>query len=138
MSRYLNFTLVLLICCTCFARDPPTVNIPNQGTIQGREVSKSRIQKIHGYYAIPYAMAPVRNNRFAPPVTEPMPAWDGVRNATEYAPSCLQAEADFKKSEIPFFHVLWNKTFEDMSEDCLYLNVFVPIGKKRQQLTHIW
>lgn len=110
MSRYLNFIFILLICCTCFARDPPTVNIPNQGTILGKEVSQLRIKKIIGYYGIPYAQPPVRDLRFAPPIIDPLPTWEGVRNATEYAPSCLQAEADLKNRKYHFFAYCPTKT----------------------------
>lgn len=117
--------------CTCYAaKDPPTVNIPNQGTIVGREVSKLRIQRITGYYGIPYAQPPIANLRFAPPVTDPLPFWEGERNSTDYYPSCLQTKEDFKQSEIPFLQLLSKDLeFGQLDEDCLYLNVFVPQGE---------
>ncbi|CAG9828465.1 unnamed protein product [Diabrotica balteata] len=117
--------------CLSLAKDFKTIiDIPNQGKLRGVELSKLRIQKIIAYYGIPYAQAPVNNLRFAPPVTDPLPAWDGVKNDTEYAPSCLQTEEDYKESEKPFLQLISKLNFT-LAEDCLYLNVFIPYAKDR-------
>jgi para-nitrobenzyl esterase len=58
---------------------------------------------------IPYAEAPTGALRWRPPVSkEP---WSGVRDATEFAPPCIQLRSD---------------TETHGQEDCLYLNVFAP------------
>ncbi|XP_072402573.1 fatty acyl-CoA hydrolase precursor, medium chain [Diabrotica undecimpunctata] len=126
--------------CLSLAKDFKTIiDIPNQGKLRGVELSKLRIQKIIAYYGIPYAQAPVNNLRFAPPVTDPLPAWDGVKNDTEYAPSCLQTEEDYKESEKPFLQLISKLNFT-LAEDCLYLNVFIPYGDEPKQgfATVIW
>ncbi|CAH0562458.1 unnamed protein product [Brassicogethes aeneus] len=134
MSRFCFF-----ICIVQFCASQLQIEIPNQGTIMGREVSKRRIQKINGYFGIPYAQPPLESLRFAPPRTDPLPAWDGVRNATEYYPACLQTEIDLKQSEIPFFRLL-SDAKEEVNEDCLYLNVFTPQGTppKNGFATIVW
>lgn len=131
MTRYLNF-FCLFAFYTCFAaRDPPSVTIPEQGTIIGKEVSRNRVQKIIGYYGIPYAQPPINTLRFSPPVTDPLPAWEGTRNATEYAPSCIQTKKDLLKEASPFLQLITDEHSQlNISEDCLYLNVFTPFGKK--------
>ncbi|KAJ8926853.1 hypothetical protein NQ314_020704 [Rhamnusium bicolor] len=113
--------------CICLAREVklPAITIPGQGTIVGVEVSKSRIQKITAYYGIPYAKPPIGNLRFAPPDTEPLPE---VTNNTGYLPACLQSEEDYKDSDKPFLQLISDFKFGNFSEDCLYLNVFVPVG----------
>jgi para-nitrobenzyl esterase len=58
---------------------------------------------------IPYAAPPVGDLRWRPPA--PVTPWSGVRDATSFASPCIQ----------PGFPT---GTFG--SEDCLYLNVFVP------------
>lgn len=70
------------------AREPPTVNIPGQGTVMGMYMKMFRIQRIVAYLGIPYAQPPVNEKRFMPPLVDDLEEWDGVRNATTYAPEC--------------------------------------------------
>ena len=58
---------------------------------------------------IPYAAPPVGARRWRPPA--PAVPWSGVRDATAFAPPCIQL--DFVGGTLG-------------SEDCLYLNVFAP------------
>lgn len=74
------------------------------------------------YRSVPYAKPPVGNLRWKAP--QPLDTWDGVYQATVYANKCMQ---ETKESE-PY-----NKDFNagpqyqrTMSEDCLYLNIWVP------------
>lgn len=80
-----------------------TLNGPVRGTVE-RSMFK---MFYHAYRGIPYAMAPIHDRRFEPP--EPMNKWTDILNATAYGPVCPQA-ADLG--------------YENMSEDCLTLNVF--------------
>lgn len=128
--------LFLWLFSLCFAaKEPPQVTVPNQGILMGKEVQQIRTQKIITYLGIPYAQPPVESLRFAPPVTDPLPAWDGVRNASDYAPACLQTKEGYKERDLPFLHLLSDLTFET-SEDCLYLNVFVPYGEYKHESNH--
>jgi para-nitrobenzyl esterase len=61
------------------------------------------------YKGIPYAAAPVGALRWRPPA--PAPAWKGVRKADRFGHSCPQP---------PEF----GPAVEDMSEDCLTLNIW--------------
>ena len=63
------------------------------------------------FLGIPYAAPPTGNLRWRPP--QPPSDWQGVRDATQFAPSCPQVPTLFAPSG----------TF---SEDCLYLNVYTP------------
>ncbi|XP_057653757.1 acylcarnitine hydrolase [Diorhabda carinulata] len=134
------FFIYITVICYSLAKDFKTpIDIPNQGKILGVELSKLRIQKIIAYYGIPYALPPVNNLRFAPPVIEPLPSWNGIKNDTDYPPSCLQTEEDYKESEKPFLQLISKLNFT-LAEDCLYLNVFVPYGDEPKQgyATIIW
>lgn len=120
----------MFIFCTCLAaRDPPKVTLPDQGIIVGKEVSRSRVQKIIGYYGIPYAQPPVDQLRFSPPLYNNLTTWDDVRNATKYKPACLQDKRDIRDEALPFLGLISNDDDFEKDEDCLYLNVFVPYGK---------
>ncbi|MCU1716378.1 carboxylesterase/lipase family protein [Pseudomonas sp. 5P_3.1_Bac2] len=60
---------------------------------------------------VPYGAAPVGNMRLRPPAD--VKPWAGVRDATTFASACLEAKTEYSKAQAG-------------SEDCLYLNVYVP------------
>ena len=69
------------------------------------------------FLGIPYAAPPVGELRWRPPKT-PEP-WTEPLKAVAFGPVCAQTSACFPG----FGH-------ESSTEDCLYLNVFVPAGHK--------
>jgi para-nitrobenzyl esterase len=86
-----------------------------QGTLEGQ-----RRDGIDRYLGIPYAAAPVGDRRWTAP--QPAPAWTGVRHADRFAANCQQAPA-------PAGFRAWTAEYlikGDISEDCLYLNVWAP------------
>jgi carboxylesterase type B len=110
-------------------KEPPIVNIPDQGPVSGKEVPVSRAQKATVYLGIPFAQPPV-NPRLQPPIESPLPSWTEVRNATTFAPACLQDREALKEHEFILSQFLSDQIDAlEFSEDCLYLNVFVPDGK---------
>jgi para-nitrobenzyl esterase len=86
------------------------------------------------YKGIPFAAPPVGNLRWAAP--QPIVAWPGVLKADKFSASCIQ-------QIVPAFGP-WTYEFmthNDISEDCLYLNVFVPAKSaagKRPVFVHIY
>jgi len=72
------------------------------------------------FLGIPYAAAPVGALRWRPP--QPTSRWKGVRDATKFAPHCAQPATPFGVAS--------------SSEDCLYLNVFAPAGRKHGGKSH--
>ena len=68
---------------------------------------------INEFLGIPYAAPPTGHLRWRPP--QPPAEWQGVRDATQFGPSCPQPPQN-------------NPTFPPgpISEDCLYLNVYTP------------
>src|SRR5689334_16972891 len=85
------------------------------GQIEGRETDGVRVWK-----GIPYARPPVGELRFCAP--ERPANWEGIRDGGKYSPICPQPGSDFGAvetgEEAPF-----------QSEDCLYLNVWVPVSE---------
>ncbi|KAE8329357.1 alpha/beta-hydrolase [Aspergillus sergii] len=63
------------------------------------------------FLGIPYLHAPIDDRRFHP-ADSLTSSWNGTRNATAYAPSCVGYDTTVDASE--------------MAEDCLYLNVIRP------------
>jgi len=89
---------------------------------QGEYISKDKggepQREIHCFLGVPFAEPPVGPLRFKDPV--PLPLWTGERTATEYGPACPQ---DFNLLKIIPFRI---DPPDQVSEDCLYLNVWTP------------
>lgn len=81
------------------------------GVLEGRREGGINIFK-----NIPYAQPPVGDLRWAPP--QAVAPWPGVRNASEFGPSCTQIS-------IPRFSIYFDPPIAQ-SEDCLSLNVWAP------------
>ncbi|KAK0168607.1 hypothetical protein PV327_002386 [Microctonus hyperodae] len=111
-------------------REPPTVTIPGQGILVGKEIPLARPQKVTAYLGVPYAHPPIGQRRFTSPVTDPPVSWNGPRNATQFASSCQQV-SDRRKLHENLYRRLLPSTWVDpgVSEDCLYLNLYIPDGK---------
>ena len=68
------------------------------------------------YRGVPFAAPPVGDLRWRPP--QPAAAWEGVREATEAAPACMQ-------NPIPAaVRTFYDAGVDRMDEDCLYLNIW--------------
>jgi para-nitrobenzyl esterase len=91
------------------------------GLISGALVGENK--DVRAYKGIPYAAPPVGNLRWKPP--QPPPTWQGVRQTTEYGPSCPQPDILERAYGI--------KT-GPTSEDCLYLNVWTPAKVGNEKL----
>ena len=84
---------------------------------------------VSSFLGLPYAASPTGNLRWRPP--QPAAAWSGVRDGTQFGPSCPQV-TDPKQN--PFLPP------GPISEDCLYLNVYAPaahLGGNRPVLVWI-
>ncbi|KAM6223766.1 LOW QUALITY PROTEIN: cocaine esterase-like [Rhynchocyon petersi] len=115
--------LLLLVPALGQASELP-IRTTNTGKVQGSLIHVQGAEvDVHTFLGIPFAKPPLGPLRFAPP--QPPEAWSGVRDGTSYPAMCLQ---DFDAS-VASTKILFNDTtlpFTDMSEDCLYLNVYTP------------
>lgn len=90
------------------------VVMTTSGPLQGITVDSEGFE-LEAFLGIPYAEPPVGRLRFAKPV--PKTPWSGVYDASKLPPTCIQ------NVTFPFYYT---PDIEGMTEDCLYLNVWVP------------
>lgn len=98
----------------------PLVVETTSGMVRG--LSRSVLgREVHVFYGIPFAKPPVGPLRFRKPL--PIDPWHGVLEATTLPNSCYQERYEY----FPGFEgeEMWNPN-TNISEDCLYLNVWVP------------
>ena len=100
----------------------------NCGYVAGE---RSAIQKITVFKGIPYAKAPVGDMRWREPVAHE--GWEGVRSCTSFGPAAIQTE----HPKCSFYEVEFYEGGVDMSEDCLYLNVWADLEKQNQPVM-VW
>jgi len=88
-----------------------------QGKLLGKRNTHNNVSVFKG---IPYGVPPVGERRWKP--CEPAAGWKGLRLATVFAPECVQ----LAPSEKSFYY----RPLPQMSEDCLYLNVWTSAHLK--------
>jgi para-nitrobenzyl esterase len=94
------------------AANTVTVKAP-AGVVRGAEQDG-----ISSFRGVPYALPPVGDWRWRPP--QPLPTWSGTRDALQFGAQCLQGQRAPAASA--------------MSEDCLFLNIWVPSARTLRRL----
>ena len=90
------------------------------------------LPQVEAYFGLQYASILQGDLRFMPP-TSPMEKWDGIRVALKFRPVCPQKLPDIVDMEkkLPIGRVDHFKRLlpflERQAEECLNLNVYVPI-----------
>jgi len=101
---------VLLLCSFLVEAQDPTLIRVQDGLVRGVDLGTTSL----AFLGIPFAAPPVGQLRFAKPV--PPQPWAGELSATAWKPMCMQTPGS-STSSAPTLQV---------SEDCLYLNIYVP------------
>jgi para-nitrobenzyl esterase len=104
-GRFLVIGLLASCAVTTAVAAPPVVT--EQGPVRGMAT-----QGVVKYLGIPYAAPPVGDLRWTPP--RPHVPWSGVLDATKFGSHCAQTARVVGAPSV--------------SEDCLFLNVYVPDG----------
>ncbi|XP_009952219.1 PREDICTED: fatty acyl-CoA hydrolase precursor, medium chain-like, partial [Leptosomus discolor] len=101
------------------------------GRVRGYQFKVDAAKRsVNVFLGLPFAKPPVGPLRFSEP--QPPEPWKGVRDATSYPPMCLQ---DKVQGQV-FSDIITNrkeKVLLQVSEDCLYLNVYTPISTENEE-----
>lgn len=115
----------LAVIFTCFLSDASGQSTVGEfarvktkkGILLGERVEGGGVE-FSVFRGVPYALPPVGLRRWRP--AEPMQeAWQGERLATHFAPACFQSTWENPST---FYYM----PEPQMSEDCLYLNIWMP------------
>ena len=109
----LSIGAALALSAVLSAGSPAQAQI-SEVNVTGGRVAGVAANGIVAFKGIPFAAPPVGELRWK--ATQPLRAWSGVKQTTKYGPSCMQD---------PLFVKLFGAA-PDLSEDCLYLNVWTP------------
>lgn len=104
-------TMALAVHGRADAQSAPVVDAPAgklAGTAQG---------DLDVFKGVPYAVPPVGKLRWTAP--QPLPRWQGVRQATAFGPGCIAPTPGPVKS-------VYSGDAQPTSEDCLTLNIWTP------------
>eukprot|EP00095_Tigriopus_kingsejongensis_P008411 maker-scaffold9_size846264-snap-gene-7.26 protein:Tk08411 transcript:maker-scaffold9_size846264-snap-gene-7.26-mRNA-1 annotation:"PREDICTED: acetylcholinesterase-like" len=109
--------------------DPELIKKTQEGSIKGVNLSP----QVRAWLGVPFAQAPVGDLRFAPPVDAEPSSEDDVLNTRRQPKSCMQNLDTTGYSGAD----LWN-TQEELSEDCLYLNIYAPKNATKALPVFVW
>nr|WP_110917352.1 carboxylesterase family protein [Mycolicibacterium holsaticum] len=118
--------VMALLLAACGQGGTAVVEVPADPAVVQTDAGSVRgaVADDHRYFAgIPYAAAPVGPLRWQPP--QPMPGWDGLRDATRPGPRCIQ-------------DVSTDVDGRPTSEDCLTLNVWTPPPSGELRPVMVW
>ncbi|XP_062311306.1 neuroligin-2-like, partial [Osmerus eperlanus] len=135
-SKLWLLTLTLTLTLSSGQRpDPNSGKYPmvttGYGKLRGirKDLNNEILGPVEQYLGVPYATPPVGERRFQPP--EAPGSWQGIRNATQFAPVCPQnVHGVLPEIMLPVWFTdnldAAAGYVQNQSEDCLYLNVYVP------------
>uniref|UniRef100_A0A4W4HKP3 Neuroligin 1 n=1 Tax=Electrophorus electricus TaxID=8005 RepID=A0A4W4HKP3_ELEEL len=102
------------------------------GKLRGfkKELNNEILGPVIQFLGVPYAAPPTGERRFQPP--EAPVSWPDVRNATQFGPVCPQTILEGRLPDV-MLPVWFTNGLEvvasyvqEQSEDCLFLNIYVP------------
>lgn len=110
-----------LACLVAAAASLSAAGISQQVLTDSGAISGVSANGLSVYKGVPFAAAPVGDLRWRPPM--PVAPWTGTRKADAFAPACMQVGVSMPGEAPP-----------EVSEDCLYLNIWTPASGPHDRL----
>jgi para-nitrobenzyl esterase len=114
LTRAAFLLVVLLAAASAVAAIPEPIRTEN-GLVSG---VAGAIPEVRVFKGVPFAAPPVGELRWRPP--QPAKNWEAVRTADKFSANCMQRAAG--GGAFPPYG--GDRTATEMSEDCLYLNIY--------------
>ena len=129
-SRYLQIRLFKAACVAMLLAGSASAGVPDSGFVrlklESGEVEGRAADGVLSFKGIPYAAPPLGALRWqAPKAAIP---WVGLRPALDYGPDCMQKPQPGDLGPIG----------GPISEDCLFLNVWRPVGSADNLPVMVW
>ncbi|XP_077991319.1 cholinesterase-like [Glandiceps talaboti] len=124
---------LLLVLCTFitlgFGQEKTISGTTKYGSLLGTRKTFENGKQVDYFLGIPYAEQPLR---FQPSSlwTE---TWNGTKTATSYGDNCWQP-----KMKLDHPGLSWQHTVENLSEDCLFLNIWTPWPRRNNTAVMVW
>lgn len=118
--------LTILLASAAIAILPATASAQTQVKIDAGKIRGSVADGVESWKGVPFAQAPIGDLRWRAP--QPVKPWTGVRSTTEYSSDCMQIP--FGGDAAPLGTT--------PAEDCLYANVWRPVGAKGKLPVMVW
>lgn len=109
-------TIIFLCIYLVINKIKPTIIYTAQGSLEGMLITRLD-RPVYAFFGVPYAKPPVDKLRFRKP--QPLERWPKRIHAFNKQASCIQYMSGGSSSRI-------NEDFNGQSENCLYLNIWVP------------
>ncbi|RWS14540.1 carboxylesterase-like protein 1, partial [Dinothrombium tinctorium] len=129
-TMFKTFILLQLLLAIAAATEPSVYS--KVGKLVGNRVFIDE-NEVHEFLGVPFAKAPIGSLRFKKP--QPLPSTiSAVRDSTKFAPTCVQMR-HITEAINPLLNV---DEDHKTSEDCLYLNVYVPVTNETFLPVMVW
>ena len=115
------FAIILITITSCNNLENPVLKIEG-GEIQG---ILAGTPGVYIYKGIPYAAPPVGELRWKSPM--PVISWEGIKVTDTYGPAAMQPP---RQPGSFYYKEFFTDDGHQISEDCLYLNVYTPVPGK--------
>ena len=123
------FVLTVLSSVAAYAAITEPVRT-DRGTLSGVAGDSPQVRVFKG---VPFAAPPIGDLRWRPP--QPVKAWTGTRAADKFSANCMQRQAG--GGGFPPYG--GDRSATEMSEDCLYLNVYTTAASaSARQPVMVW
>jgi para-nitrobenzyl esterase len=120
LMLYLMMLLTTVLISSCVSS--PAIVETSNGPIRGRV----EVNGVYAFKGVRYGAAPIGELRFKPPVRPD--SWEEIADAYEYGYRAMQGVSDLGTStDLP-----------DISEDCLFLNVWSPGLDNKKRPVMVW
>jgi carboxylesterase type B len=120
---FIHISLILSIFAQTKCKSSDPVINTKSGKIRGVCKNIQQSGNIYSWLGVPYAKPPIGENRFKPP--QPIDSWPSTLDTTAMPSFCMNFANKSSTTSSEFLNSFLKNSAIQLSEDCLYMNVFM-------------